>query len=98
MTVYDSVDQIPLTFQRMLNGAPVSGLTVTVVVKDATTGTVIRSSVSCPEVVASSGIYTYNWSHGLTQPTSCLAIYTVNGKQFSEAFEVVANEGGGRAV
>ena len=93
MTVYNLLDQVPLTFQRIVGGAIATGLTVTVVVKNAVTGSTLLSSTSCTEAIAGSGIYTYNWSHGLSQPTTCVATYTVGGKNYSESFLIQDSSG-----
>lgn len=93
MDVYSEQDVIPLSFSRYRNGALVSGLTVNVTVTDAATGSVLLGSTSVPEV-ASSGIYTYNWTHGLTADTECLVTYTVGTVLYQEFFLITNHSGG----
>lgn len=96
MEIYQQIDVIPLSFSRVRNNALVSGLTVTVVVKSAKTGTVLLASTSVPELGVS-GIYTYNWTHGLTADTECIAVYTVGTLIYTEYF-LVSNYTGSRAT
>lgn len=98
MDIYQYIDTIPLSFQRLRAGAVATGLTVAVSVVNAKTGATLLASVSVPEVVAGSGIYTYNWTPGIFVDTECLVTFVVNGQKYSE-FILITNGGtGGRAV
>jgi len=97
MTIYSGNDVIPLSFSRVRAGSVISGLSVTVDVKNAKTGAVLLSSTSAPEV-GSTGIYTYNWTHGLTQDTECLVTYTVDGSKYVEYILISASGTGGRTA
>ncbi len=72
---------IPLAFRKILNGAPVTGLTVTVTVFNAQTNAVLLSSTSVPEVA--SGVYIYVWS-GVTSFTNCRISFSESGNAWDE--------------
>ena len=93
MEYYTLIDIIPLSFSRVKNNALVSGLTVTVTVKNGKTGATLLAATSCPEITSGAGIYTYNWTHGLIEPTECLVEFSVNGHIYSE-FVIVTNSSG----
>lgn len=95
MDIYNLVDTIPLSFSRVRNNALVSGLTVTVSVKNAATGTALLTSTSCPEVSVGSGIYTYNWTHGLKTDTIVLVTYTVGTSIYTEQILISFDLSGG---
>jgi len=94
MIIYNAADIIPLSFQQIRNGTPVSGLSVSVVVKNASNGATLLASTLLPESAAGSGMYNYNWSHGIQSQTVCNAIYTISGKQFTEIFLITNLDGG----
>lgn len=98
MDIYSATDTVPLSFSRVRNNALVSGLSVSVAVKDAKTGAVLLASTTCPEVAASSGIYTYSWTHGLTSDTICLVTYSVGATIYTEQILISNSLQGGRAV
>ena len=87
MTIYDYLDQIPLTFARVRNNARVSGLTVSVTVLNSSTGATLLASTSLPEA-GSSGLYHFMWTHGIFAPTECLAVYTVGAQTYQEYFMI----------
>lgn len=91
--IYVNEDTIPLSFSRVRAGTIVSGLTVTVVVKNAATGATLLSSHSVPEVLAGSGIYSYSWAHGLSADTECLVTFTVGSQIYSEHLFITINTG-----
>lgn len=91
MDIYALQDKIPLSYSRVNLNTIVTGLTVTVVVKSADTGATLLASTSVPEVLAGSGIYTYEWVHGLTVDTPCIAIYTAGGIILEEFFLITYN-------
>lgn len=97
MDIYSLETVIPLSYARVRNNALVSGLTVTVVVKNALTAATILSSTSVPEI-SSSGIYTFNWTHGQTADVECLATYTVGSATYQEYFLISNDATGGRAT
>lgn len=86
MPNYQTLDIVPLAFMRILNGAAVTGLSVTVVVKNIRSGAVLLSSTALTEVVA--GVYSYSWTHGQTASTECVAQYTVGGVSYFENFTI----------
>lgn len=94
MDVYSLLDKVPLSFNRVRANAVVTGLTVTVVVKNAQTGATLLASTSVPEQGGATGIYTYLWTHGLTDQTECIATYTVGSSIYTEFFLVDGNFGG----
>ncbi len=97
MDVYNFVDFVPLSFSRNTGSSLVSGLTVSVTVKNAKTNASLLSSTSVPEISSGAGIYTYNWAHGLTTDTECLVTFTVGSSIFTE-FILITNDGfGGRS-
>ena len=94
-------DPIPLAFRKISAGNPVAGLTVTVTVVDALTGTVLLSSTAMTEV--SSGLYSYQWSSGVQTQMQCLATYFDGSSYYDEFFEVEDVQSGfesleGRAI
>lgn len=92
-------DVIPLTFTRIRANALVTGLTVSVTVKDAASGAVILTATSCPEITPGAGVYTFNWTHGLNQNTLMIATYTVTGGQiYSEYFYFTVGDPTGHAA
>lgn len=98
MTIYSFVDTIPLSFSRVRAGGTVTGLTVTVSVQNVKTGATLLASTAVPEVGSATGIYTYNWTHGITVDTQCLVTFLVGGSKYVE-FILITNDGnGGRAV
>ena len=84
-TVYRTIDQVTLGYVRILSTGNVSGLSVSVVVKNAITQSVLLASTACPEV-GTTGVYVYNWTHGLTVTTKCIAVYTVGSNVYEEFF------------
>ena len=89
MNLYQTDAPIPLFFQRIRNNALVTGLSVTVVVKNALTGATLLSSTALTEVTP--GYYAFNWNHSLTAETDCVATYTVGGTNYLDPFRVVSN-------
>ena len=98
MDIYNFVDLIPLTYQRVRGGAAVTGLTVTVSAVNAVTKATLLSTVACPEIATGAGIYNYTWVHGLTSTTECLITFTVSGQIFTELILITNSGTGGRAV
>lgn len=99
MDIYSFSSIIPLSFTRVRAGVLVTGLTVTVTVKNAATGASLLASTSVPEALAGSGIYTYNWTHGLSQDTECLVTFSVGGSPYSEYILISNNsQPGGRTA
>ena len=98
MTEFFIRDTIPLAFMRIRQGVPVTGLTVTAIVKNIRTGATLLTSTTLTEQVSGSGLYSYAWAHGLLGETDCAAIYTVSGNQFVETFSVTDNEEISRAT
>ena len=96
MDFYTNQDTIPLSFMRVRNNAPITGLVVTVVVKNAASGATLLSSTTLPEVVAGSGNYTYNWNHGINSIIECVATYTTGSSVYVEYF-TISNASQGRA-
>ena len=96
MDFYTEQDTIPLSFMRVRNNTPVTGLTVTVVVKNASTGATLLSSTTIPEVGTGSGNYTYNWTHGVSSIIECVATYTTGSSVYTEYF-TINNASQGRA-
>ncbi len=88
-STYNSTDTIPLFYIQMRNGAPVTGLTVSVSVVNALTGATLLASTNLPEVIVGSGLYAYAWSNtGVTVETECVATYAVAGYQYKENFTI----------
>jgi hypothetical protein len=99
MDIYSSLTQtIPLSFSRIRANALVTGLTVTVVVKNAASNATLLASTSVPEVAVGAGIYTYNWTHGLTQDTECMIVYTVGSSEYTEYILIQSDAQGGRSA
>lgn len=95
MDIYNLNDVIPLGFSRVRNNVLISGLTVTVTVKNAQTGASLLSSTSVPELGVT-GIYNYDWTHGLTATTQCLVTFTVGSSIYNEFILISEDEAGGR--
>lgn len=98
MDIYSLTDTIPLSFSRVRNSALVTGLTVTVVVTNATTNAVLLASTSMPEVAVGAGVYTYSWVHGVRQDTICLVTYTIGTSKYYEQILISNDAAGGRAT
>lgn len=98
MDIYSLTDQIPVSYSRARNNALVTGLTVTAVITNAKTGVTLLASTSLPEVSVGAGIYTYNWTHGLTQDTECLITYTVGTSKIMEFILISNDAAGGRSA
>lgn len=85
-------DTIPLSFVRDLGAGRVSGLSLTVQVKNASTGAVMLASSTMTESPSGSGIYLYAWTPNLNSKTSCLVLYTVGGVQTFEEYITLTDE------
>ena len=85
---YFTPNAIPLFFIRLINGAPVTGLVVSVSVINSVTGALLLSPITLTETGFGSGQYTYLWAFNPASTVECLATYTVAGKEFKEAFTV----------
>lgn len=71
---YQTTDQIPLSKKiRDNQGDLDTGLTVHVTVQDVVDGAILANQVLCTEVA--DGLYTYNWVHGITSRTFCVATF-----------------------
>ena len=91
-------DTIPLSFSRNYGSGAVTGLSPTVVVKNAKTGATLLASTAMTETISGNGIYTYNWATtGLFSKTECVVTYTVGSTQFSEYLTISDTELTGRA-
>ena len=77
---------IPLAFNKILNGSPLTGLAITVTVYDAGSNSILLASTALTEV--SPGVYIYNWA-GVTVFTNCRAVYTENSNQWDDFFTIV---------
>ncbi len=86
MGLYKTTGPVPLSFVRIRLGALVTGLTVTVKVLNALTGSTLFATTTMTEITP--GVYSYNWVHSLTVFTECVAIYTVSGLVYAENFQV----------
>ena len=86
MALYKTVDPVPLSYVRVRSGALVSGLTVTVKVLNALTGSTLLATTTMTEIT--SGVYSYSWAHTLTAFTDCVAIYSASGLIYAENFQV----------
>lgn len=86
MALYKTVDTIPLSYLRIRSGALVAGLTVTVKVVNCVTGATLLTSTTMTEITP--GVYVYNWTHGLSVFTECVALYTVGALVYAENFQV----------
>lgn len=97
MDIYNLNDTVPLSYSRVRNGQTVSGLTVTATVVNSKTNATLLPSVALPETAANSGVYFYNWTHGLLQDTECTVTYTVSGQRYLEKIFISQTSAGGRA-
>jgi hypothetical protein len=79
-------EDIPLVYRKIQGGQAVTGLSVTVTVFDALTGSVLLSSHPLTEVFP--GFYRYVWTGGISTKRHCLAVYTEGGKIVDEFFDV----------
>jgi len=71
---YQTTDEIPLsTIIRDNQGDLDTGLTVHVTVHDVVDGAILANQVLCTEVAT--GLYTYNWVHGIVSRTFCVATF-----------------------
>lgn len=86
VATYKAFDAIPLYFQRVRNGVPVTGLTVTVSVSNAATGASLLALTSLTEVTP--GLYSYVWTPGISTQTECISTYTTGGLQFKETLTI----------
>lgn len=82
VATYKAYDSIPLYFQRVRNGVPVTGLSVTVSVANASTGVSLLASTTLTEVTP--GLYSYVWVPGISVQTECVVTYSTGGLQFKE--------------
>lgn len=91
-------DTIPLSFSRNYGSGPVTGLSVSVKVVNAATGSVLLASTAMSETISGNGIYTYAWSpSGLNSKTECHVTYTVGSQSFSEYLTITDTDLTGRA-
>ena len=86
MAIYKAYDSIPLYFQRVRYGVPVTGLSVTVSVVSAATGATLLATTTLTEVTP--GLYSYVWVPGISVQTECIATYTTGGVQFKETITI----------
>lgn len=71
---------IPLTPPEPATGGLLAAtLTIKVVVYNVATGATLLASTTVPASAGNTGIYVYQWTHGLTVKTYCLAVYTITG-------------------
>ena len=75
---------IPLTFRKLLNGQPITGLTVSVVVYEVNTNAILLASTL---LVETSGVYNYNWA-GVSEFKNCRATYSDGENEWDEYFTV----------
>jgi hypothetical protein len=86
MDIYTIPHVVPLSYTKVVANAPVSGLSVTVKVVNAVTNATLLSSTPAPEVATGAGVYTYNWTSGLTADTLCQVTYTVGSTTVYKEF------------
>jgi hypothetical protein len=71
---------------RLRGGSVVTGLSVSVKVTNVVTGSTLLSTTAMTEITP--GVYVYNWSHGQSLFTECVATYVVGGSSYLENFTI----------